>query len=65
MKPRPTARLLGLKQAEEEFGLPYGTLYRLVKNGNLPSVQLPGIRRIYLDRRVIEHALEAWKVVQS
>lgn len=65
MRSRPTARLIGLKQAEEEFGLPYGTFYALIKRGGLPSVQLPGVRRIYLDRRDVERALEAWKVVQS
>lgn len=64
MKARPDARLIGLKQAEVEFGLPYGTLYTLIKRGDLPSVQLPGVRRIYLDRRDVERALDAWKVVQ-
>ena len=47
MKPRPGARLMGLKQAEAEFGVPYGTLYMLVRRGDLPSVQLPGVRRLY------------------
>ena len=49
MKPRPAARLIGLKQAEAEFGLPYGTLYLLVKRCAVPVVQLPGVRSIYLD----------------
>ena len=65
MKLRPAARLIGLKQAEDEFGVPYGTLYTLIKRGDLPSVQLPGVRRLYLDRRDVERALEAWKVVAS
>lgn len=65
MKPRPAARLIGLKQAEEEFGLPYATLYQLVKRGDLPSVQLPGVRRVYLDRCDLERALETWKMVQA
>lgn len=65
MKSRPAARLIGLKQAEEEFGLPYGTLYALVKRGALLSVQPPGVRRIYLDRHDLECALESWKVVAS
>jgi excisionase family DNA binding protein len=64
MKPRPNARLIGLNQAAAEFGLPYGTLYTLIKRGDLPSVQLPGVRRIYLDRRDLERALDVWKAVQ-
>jgi excisionase family DNA binding protein len=65
MKPRPNARLISLVQAAEEIGLPYGTLYALIKRGDLPSVQLPGVRRIYLDRRDVERALESRKQVAS
>jgi hypothetical protein len=65
VKTRPGARLLGLNQAEAEYGIPYGTLYALVKRGDLPSVQLPHTRRtrIYLDRRDLELVLERWKGV--
>ena len=61
MRPRPGARLVGLRQASAELGVPYGLLYRLVKAGALPAVQPPGVRRIYLDRRDLERALELWK----
>ena len=61
MNPRPSARLVGLRQASAELGVPYGLLYRLVKSGALKAVQPPGVRRIYLDRRDLERAIELWK----
>jgi hypothetical protein len=45
---RPSARLLSLKQAEAEFGLPYAQLLDLIKRGELSAVQPPNVRRIYL-----------------
>ena len=62
MRTRPGARLVGLRQAAIELGVPYGLLYALVKRGELQAVQPPGVRRIYLDRRDLERALEMWKV---
>ena len=62
MKPRPGASLIGLAQAESEFGIPYGTLLALIKSGDLPYVQLPKRRRLYIDRAELEHAIETWKV---
>ena len=61
MKPRPGARLVGLPQAAAELGVPYGLLYQRVKRGDLKAVQPPGLRRIYLDRRDLERAIERWK----
>ena len=63
MKSRPGARLIGIAQAEQEYGLPYGTLYALIKRGELPSVQLPGVRRLYIDRRDLERLIETSKAV--
>jgi len=51
-----------LAQAESEFGIPYGTLLALIKSGDLPYVQLPKRRRLYIDRAELEHAIETWKV---
>ena len=61
MKARANARLLGLPQIEQEYGLPYGLCYSLIKRGHLPSVQPPGIRRLYVDRRDLERLIESWK----
>lgn len=61
MTARPGARLIGLKQAESEYGLPYGLLYSLVKSGELKSVTPPGVRRIYLDRVDVDAAIARWK----
>ena len=59
---RPSARLLSLKQAEAEFGLPYAQLLDLIKRGELSAVQPPNVRRIYLVRADLERKLELWKV---
>jgi len=61
MKPRPGSRLLSLRQASDEFGLPVETLRALVINGALRAVQPPHIRRVFLDRRDLEAAIESWK----
>jgi len=54
-------RLLSLKQAAAEFGVSVWTLRDLIGSGKLRAVQPPGIRRIWLDRRDLERAIEAWK----
>lgn len=58
-------RLVGLREIESEYGVPYSTLYELVKRGALRSVQLPGVRRIYIDRRDLEAAIQSWKVADA
>jgi hypothetical protein len=60
---RPNARLLSLRQAESEYGLPYAQLLDLVKRGELAAVQLPHVRRIYLIRADLERKLTTWTVV--
>ena len=42
---RPNARLLSLRQAEAEYGIPYAQLLDLVKRGELAAVQPPNVRR--------------------
>lgn len=54
-------RLVGLRELSAELGIPYGTLYQLVKARELPAVNLPGVRRILVDRRDLERAIEEWK----
>jgi excisionase family DNA binding protein len=54
-------RLVGLRELSAELGIPYGTLYDLVKRGELPAVNLPGVRRILVDRKDLERAIEEWK----
>ena len=48
---RPRARLVSLRHAEAEYGLPYAQLLDLVKRGALAAVQPPHVRRIYLVKR--------------
>jgi hypothetical protein len=60
--PRAHARLLSLRQAEAEFGIPYARLLDLAKRGELAAVQPPKVRRLYLVRADLERKLEMWKV---
>jgi len=55
------SRLLGLKEAAAELGLSVWTLRDLIGAGRLKAVQPPGVRRIFLDRRDLDRAIEAWK----
>lgn len=59
---RPGARLLSLRQAESEYGLPYAQLLDLIKRGELEAVQPPNVRRIYVVRSDLERKLERWKL---
>jgi excisionase family DNA binding protein len=54
-------RLLGLKEAAAELGMSVWTLRDLVGSGSLRAVQPPGVRRVLIDRKDIERAIEAWK----
>ena len=59
----PHAKLLTLRQAEAEYGLPYATLWTLVTERALPRLELPNqrsiyIRRVDLDRFIDEHMRE-------
>ena len=58
---RPHARLVTIRQAEAEYGLPYAQLLDLVKRGALAAVQLPNVRRIYLVRADLEQKIAAWQ----
>ena len=54
-------RLLGLKEAAAELGISVWTLRDLIGGGQIKAVQPPGVRRIWIDRRDIDRAIEAWK----
>jgi hypothetical protein len=63
MKQRPGARLISVQQASEEIGLPIGAIEKLIAEGELPVVELPHIRRRFIDRRDLDTAIDSWKAV--
>lgn len=54
-------RLLGVAAAAKLLGISVWTLRDLIASGKLRVVQPPGIRRIWIDRRDLDKAIEAWK----
>lgn len=48
------ARLLSLSMADALYGIPATTLRDLIARGHLATVRLPGTRRIWLERDVLE-----------
>src|SRR5262249_16134880 len=61
MKPRPNARLVSLRNAADEVGLAYHTLYELIQHGHIPVVRLPGMRSLYIEGRDLDSAIDSWK----
>jgi excisionase family DNA binding protein len=57
---RAKGRLLSLPAAADYAGLPYTTLRNAVARGLLPAVRIPGGRGLWIDRRALDQALEAW-----
>jgi excisionase family DNA binding protein len=57
---RATGRLLALPAAADYLGLPYTTLRSAVARGLLPAVRIPGGRGLWIERRALDKALEAW-----
>jgi hypothetical protein len=41
---------MSLRDAERESGIPKDSLRKLIAMRNLPAVELPGIRRVLIDR---------------
>ena len=62
MRTRVGAKLLSIRQAEEETGLPAALIRDLVHRGELDAVVPPGIRRVFVRRDSLERALSAWSV---
>ena len=60
--PRPHAKLISIKQAADEFGLPAALIRDLIHRGDLAAVQPPHIRRVFLLRADLERKIEAWRV---
>ena len=59
---RPGAKLISVKAAAEEYGLPAALLYDLIKRGELTAVQPPNVRRVYIVRADLEQKLGSWQV---
>ena len=59
---RPGAKLISVKAAAEEYGLPSALLYELIKRGELTAVQPPNVRRVYIVRADLEQRLARWQV---
>jgi hypothetical protein len=59
---RPGAKLISVKAAEQEYGLPGALLRDLIKRGELTAVQPPNVRRIYIVRADLEQKLGSWHV---
>ena len=54
-------KLLKIAEASEQSGISKFTLYRLVKEGKLRIVHLPGRRSFFIDPRDLEAMIEASK----
>ena len=59
---RPGTKLISVKAAAEEYGLPAALLRDLIKRGELIAVQPPNVRRIYIVRADLEQRLGRWQV---
>ena len=60
--PRPGGKLIDIRSAEREYGLPYVQLLDLVKRGLLAAVQPPHVRRYYIVRADLEQKLATWRL---
>ena len=58
---RPHAKLISIKQAADEYGLPAALIRDLIHRGDLAAVQPPNIRRVFVVRADLERKLEAWR----
>lgn len=54
-----STRLLDLRKAAAEYGIPYAALYALIAKGVLPKVQFPEHRRLYVKREDLDRLIEA------
>lgn len=52
------ARLITLQTASAEYGVPYRSLFDLVRNGHLQSVRLADTRRIWIRREDMERFID-------
>ena len=59
---RSHGKLITIKQAESEYGLPGSLIRDLIHRGDLAAVQPPNIRRVFLVRADLEQKLHLWRV---
>ena len=52
---------MSLREAEVESGIPKDSLRKLIAEGTLPAVELPGIRRVLIDRQDLNDLIEQSK----
>ena len=58
---RPHAKLISVKQAEAEYGLPAALIRDLIHRGDLAAMQPPNIRRVFVVRADLERKLDLWR----
>ena len=58
---RPRGKLITIKQAENEYGLPAALIRDLIHRGDLAAVQPPNIRRLFVVRADLERKIEQWR----
>lgn len=54
-------RLLTIRAAAVELGMSEWTLRDLIATGAIPVIRPPGVRRLWIDRRDLEHVLTTWR----
>lgn len=62
LKARAGARLVPISQAAQETGLALYSIEKLIARRVLRVIEVPHIRRRFLDRRELDAAIESWKV---
>ena len=55
------ARMLPAQEAAKYLGVPYTSLRDWALRGHIPLVRVPDCRRLWFDRRDLDHAIDAWK----
>ena len=58
---RPHAKLISIKQAADEYGLPAALIRDLIHRGDLAAVQPPNIRRVFVVRADLDRKIDAWR----
>lgn len=56
-------KLLTLQAASVEYGITVASLRDLIAAGTLPAVRPPHLRRVYLLRSDLDHAIASWREV--
>jgi excisionase family DNA binding protein len=56
-----TPRLLSARSAAKYLGVPYTSLRDWALRGHIPIARVPDCRRLWLDRKDLDRAVESWK----